>query len=79
MAEPRGEGTESPRVPRCPPVGESGEGGRGTVAEEGHSAEAQLSGRRGLVPLGTPSSELRPGHGPWARPPGQHGRHGAAP
>lgn len=75
MAEPRGEGTESPRVPRCPPVGESGEGGRGTVTEEGHSAEAQLSGRRGLVPLGTPSSELRPGHGPRAKP----GRHGAAP
>lgn len=55
MAEPRREGRESPRVPRCPPVGESGEGGRGTVAEEGHLAEAQLSGRRGLVLLGRPA------------------------
>lgn len=70
-----GKGERARGCPRCPPVGESGEGGRGTVAEEGHSAEAQLSGRRGLVPLGTPSAELRPGHGPRAKP----GRHSAAP
>lgn len=62
-----------------PTVGVSGEGCRGTVIEEGHLAVAQLRGRRGIMLLGTPSFELRPGDRPWALPLGLHGLHSSPP